>query len=189
MFIFPWEDGKGDWHYVQIVWYDWQALNVGMLAFISSLIAFYISKYNAEKQRERNFAAAKAFLPESLSELTTYFRDSAKLLQEAWRHSSNNRKIPLETRVPKLPARYKEIFSRCIEFAEADVGDYLAYIIMRLQIHHSRIVSLTEEFTSERSVIIPQNIVSYIYCLGELQGLINQFFEFARGLEKFDNEL
>lgn len=69
MFVVPWFHGSRDWRYVQNVWYDWQSLNVAMLAFLSSIVAFSIGRYNAEKQRERNFTAAQAFLPESLSEL------------------------------------------------------------------------------------------------------------------------
>jgi hypothetical protein len=50
MLIWPWIAGCGDWGYVQNVWNRWQSLNVGMLAFISSITAFNISRYNAEKQ-------------------------------------------------------------------------------------------------------------------------------------------
>jgi hypothetical protein len=42
------------------VWYRWQTLNVRRLAFISSVIAFNIAKYNASKQRERQFIAASS---------------------------------------------------------------------------------------------------------------------------------
>lgn len=47
MCIKPWF--YGDWGYVQGVWHDWQSLNTGMLAFISSITAFNISKYGAEQ--------------------------------------------------------------------------------------------------------------------------------------------
>lgn len=69
--IYRFLDDSWDVKQVQSIWHHWQALNVGMLAFMSSLVTFYISKFNANNQRERNFVAARAFLPEALSELTT----------------------------------------------------------------------------------------------------------------------
>ena len=73
MVIFPLFEGNFSWKYLQSVWHSWQGLNVGILAFVSSVIALNISRYNANKQRERNFIAARAFLPEAFSELTKYF--------------------------------------------------------------------------------------------------------------------
>ncbi|MEW8626991.1 MAG: hypothetical protein AB2551_14655 [Candidatus Thiodiazotropha sp.] len=73
MFIIPLVDNALNWGGIQNVWDRWQSLNVGMLAFISSITAFNISRFNANKQRERDFLAAKAFLPDALSELIDYF--------------------------------------------------------------------------------------------------------------------
>ena len=90
MFVYPWFDGNTNWKYVQNVWERWQGLNVGMLAFFSSITAFSISKFNAKEQRRRNFSAEKAFLPHSLSELCDYFDSCASLLQEAWNTTEEN---------------------------------------------------------------------------------------------------
>lgn len=188
MFLYPWIFGHGNWGHVQGVWHSWQSLNVGMLAFLSSVIAFNISRFNANKQRERNFIAARAFLPDALSELTEYFKSSSSLLTEAWQKvRKKSTKTPLQTQVPNLPEGYKEIFSRCIEFAEPDVGEHLAYILMRLQVHRSRINDLSNSFKEDSTVmVLPQNIITYLYRLSELQALINKIFGFARGLEAFD---
>ena len=40
MVVYPFFNGG--WGHVQNVWSSWQALNVGVIAFVSSLIAFYI---------------------------------------------------------------------------------------------------------------------------------------------------
>lgn len=189
MIIFPWIEGRGDWMYVQCVWDRWQSLNVGMLALTSVIVAFNISKFNASKQRERNFIAARAFLPEALSELTTYFKLSASLLTEAWqRVEAKTYKSPLHAQTPELPVSYKKTFSRCIGFAEPDVGELLAYMLMRLQVHNSRIKELSDNFGQDSTMIIlPQSIISYLYRLGELQALTNRTFGFARGLKAFDS--
>lgn len=189
MFLAPWFEVQSDWIYVQKVWDRWQTLNTGMLAFISSVIAFNIAKFNSNKQRERRFIAARAFLPHALSALTSYFKSSSRLMLEAWERLGDpglDRSRPLEANFPELPEEYKETFSRCIADAEPDVGDYLAYILMRLQVHHSRLRELNDSFSEgNRSVLVRENIKSYMYRLGELQALTNRLFDFARGFESF----
>lgn len=188
MFINPFINGG--WEGALKVWSAWQALNVGFLAFASSLIAFYISRYNAEKQKQREFVAAKAFLPEALSELTSYFSQSAILYTEAYRRSSDKSdrcRTPLNSTLPVLPNDYKDVFRQCIHSAEPDVGEYLAKILSLLQVHHARLKNEYDEFSPESHMVhIPSNIMANIYCLGKLQALINRTFPFARGANKLD---
>lgn len=185
MFIFPLFDGGGDWVHVQAVWDRWQSINVGMLAFISSITAFNISRYNANKQRERNFLAAKAFLPAALSELSVYFKSCAAILLQGW-EATNNREFNAEA--PVLPEDYKKVFEHCIKYAEPDVGDYLSRILVWLQIHDSRLKSYVKGFNEEGRITPDRhNLISYLYRIGELQALINKIFEFARNMGKFDS--
>lgn len=190
MVIYPWIKGNGNWLYVHSVWMDWQALNVGVIAFLSSIIAFYISKYHDNQQRERESNAARSFLPEALSELCSYFKSSSKILIEAYsRLKDNTMKVtPLENKVPELPKNYREIFSRCISLAKPDIAQYLSNILMRLQIHHARIVDLVENAHPDtEGLILKKNIILRIYCLAELQAFVTKIFNFARGLEEFNN--
>lgn len=184
MIAWPLFAGQGDWGYVQNVWDRWQSLNVGVLAFVSSITAFNISKYNANKQREREFLASKAFLPAALSELVTYFKESALVFKTGWNwNSEDNPKF----KMPRLPAEYKEVFGNCIRHADPDVGDYLSRILVWLQIHDARLRDYVGEsdgqshFQSRRL-----NLVSYFYRLGELQALVSNLFEFARNMGKFE---
>ena len=190
MHIAPWVQGDFDWKYVQNVWERWQSLNVGLLAFTSSIVALNISKFNANKQRERQFVAARAFLPHALSELTSYFKSSAVVLSECWKKSDTGGERPttqLASAFPDLPESYKDTFSHCIEFAEPEVRDYLTYILMQLQIHHSRLSELRDSFTeNSRNIVVRKSIKSYLYRLAELQALINRIFNYARGIENFD---
>lgn len=190
MVVVPWIQEGCDWAYVQSVWDRWQTLNAGVLAFIASVIALNISRYHANKQRERQFVAAKAFLPHALSELISYFKQSAKLLREVWVHIENEEirsPITLETIAPELPRDYQEIFSRCIEQADPDVADYLAKILMRLQIHNARMKDLFASLTQESHMLVLRaNVISYMYSLAQLQGAVNKLFPFARGMGEFD---
>ena len=189
MFIFPWVKGSGSWEYVHAVWYKWQALNVGMLAFLSSVIAFNVSRFNSYKQRQRNFIASRAFLPHALSELTSYFKSCSLLLKEAYpKVKGRSYKAPLTCKKIELPIEYKEIFSRCISFADADVGEYLTNILTRLQVNHSRLKEFENEFGENTTEYLSENdITTYMFRLGELQALVNNLFQFARGEENFEH--
>ncbi|MDZ4298790.1 MAG: hypothetical protein U0998_06005 [Moraxellaceae bacterium] len=184
MFVAPWYEGNGSWAYVQNVWERWQGLNVGVLAFVSSITAFNISRFNANKQREREFAASKAFLPSALSELVTYFIESAAVFKLGWsaRHGERPNFVS-----PSLPNGYKEVFRDCIRHAEPEVGEFLALILMRMQVHDARLRGYIGEDNSEGS-FSPQrhNLISYFYRIAELQALVGKLFEYARGLEPFD---
>lgn len=185
MLIAPWFEGHGSWPEVQNVWERWQGLNVGMLAFVSSIIAFYISRFNANKQREREFAASKAFLPSALSELVSYFMESAAVFKLGWEARPGVRPDFVN---PSLPQGYKEVFSNCIRHADPAVGDYLALILMRMQVHGARLRSYIGEGNGEDR-FTPQkyNLLTYFYRLAELQALVSRLFAFARGMEPFDS--
>ena len=194
MCIYPWFKGNWNWSFVHSVWMDWQSLNAAVIAFISSLIAFNISRHNAKQQRERDFIASRSFLPEALSELITYFKLSARLLKEAWHQVKDNTdqcKTPLEVNTPNLPEQYREIFSRCISLADPEVAQYLSRILILLQLHHARIVELSKNFQSDSTMLIlDSNIITYLYRLAELQALVENIFNYSRGLNKFnDNNL
>ncbi|BAJ03770.1 hypothetical protein [Shewanella violacea] len=179
----------GDWAHVHAVWETWQSLNTGALAFVASVVALNAVKYSEEKKRQRNFIAARAFLPQALSELCGYFEESSKVLIEAWERAKdrNDRcKTPLNAMLPSVPEVHIQVFKECIAEAEPKVGDHLAYILVRLQIHQSRLKSLHSDFSEDSYMIqIPQNIMSYIFALAELQGLVNQLFPYSRGVETF----
>ncbi|WOQ98259.1 hypothetical protein R4538_15660 [Vibrio cholerae] len=183
MFIFPVWKSDGDWKYIHSVWYSWQALNVGMLAFASSLIAFNISRYNANKQAEREFIASKAFLPQALSILCNYLENSSKVIIEAADRSRDRKKRaqPFASTVPALPAYHAEVFKDCIKHAPPEVGKYLAKILRLLQVHHSRM----EGMPSEVGTNYPY-CKSCLYRLAELQFLVNGLFDFARDESNFE---
>ncbi|MDZ4350381.1 MAG: hypothetical protein U1A22_12695 [Xanthomonadaceae bacterium] len=185
MFVYPWMDGHGNWSHVEKVWYKWQALNVGMLAFASSVIALNISRFNAEKQRERNFLASKAFLPAALSELVAYLKSSASVLKTAW-HQLEGQSGGLVA--PELPKEYKSVFKDCITHAEPGVGNYLSNVLVWLQVHDARLRSLVDQ-TSDGSYVKPDkhNLITYFYRVGQLQALVGNLFNFARGESKFNS--
>lgn len=190
MLIFPLM--QGNWKHVHSVWYTWQSFNTGVLAFTASIFALNAVRYTEEKKRQRNFVAARAFLPQALSELTTYFEKSSKLMVEAWSRAKDNSdwcKTPLNSECPELPSSYRQVFKDCISEAYPEVADHFAYILVRLQIHHSRMKSLVRDFSEDNNTVqIPYSLMTQVFALAELQALINQLFEFSRGMGSFDNK-
>ncbi len=191
MYVFyPAISSDWNWECVQRVWDRWQTLNASVLAFLASVIALNISKYHEKKQREWSFIAAKAFLPSALSELSEYFKLSANLYIEAYRELINNSSrnyAPLTSPIPKLPTNYVETFRQCINYAEPDVGLYMANILGDLQIHHARMTELNNNLANPGQMLLfKSNVMSYIYCLGKLYALVGKLFPFARGQEIFD---
>lgn len=186
MFAAPWFKDGSDWAYVQDVWDRWQSFNVGMLAFVSSVIAFNISRFNAENQRERDFLAAKAFLPAALSELVSYFDSCAVVFKQGWDSKPGS---PPAFKIPVLPENHKDIFRECIRHATPEVGDYLSRILMKLQVHDARLSAYVNNaddgyFNPER-----HNLITYIYRLGELKALVNRLFPFSRNDAELDAKL
>jgi hypothetical protein len=193
MFLYPWIEGEWSWVYVRETWDRWQALNAGVLALISSLIALNISSYNANKQTQREFMASKAFLPDALSRLTAYFRSCARVLESSWNNSSSNDPLIINPVIdpinfPELPDVYKSVFAECIKHAPPDVGDYLSKILVRLQLHDARLRRVFKPDNQvTRTLWTKYNFLEYIFGLGELQALTDLLFGFARGQSSFDN--
>jgi hypothetical protein len=185
MFVVPVARSGLKWDYIQDVWDRWQGLNIGMLALIASVIAFEIARYRENKQRGRDFLAARAFLPASFSELGAYFKASAAIYIDAWDEAEpRTRKIvrgaPPEA--PQLPDSYRRVFADCIRHAEPEVGEVLAKMLSDLQVHDARLRELLREYRPIR-----HSLFAYLYSLGVLQTRMNKLYPFARGEEGFDS--
>lgn len=187
MFMYPFIGGN--WTHAQSVWHDWQSLNVGVLAFVSSLIAFNISRYNANKQRDREFIAERALLPQALSELSEHLKQCAELLSEVWsiKHDlSAYRSLTVQSKKPELDPALQKVFSNCIRHGEPHVAEHLAKVLMHLQVSESRILGLQKILNTNVALGSNlENIQSYMFGLAQIQALINETFEFARGEGEF----
>lgn len=185
MIVWPWHSSGFHWQSVQAVWDRWQSLNVGVLALVSSLIAFNIARYKADRQRKQEFQAAKAFLPHAFSELTKYAKECAAYLLKCWRAPTSDGSV---TAPPNPPVDYKEVFRDCIKYADPPVASYIAGILVRLQIHEARMVQLYASHQKD-SDISPNklNLIYYFYRISELNAFVGKNFDYARGLAEFDS--
>ena len=187
MFVAPLVMGDFSWKHMQAVWDRWQALNVGMLAFVASLIAFSISRGKERRQLQREFLAARAFLPHALSELCEYCDACADVLMEIFHSLAAARKDDLEPKIdveaPHLPALVSEVFAPCIRSGDMVFAGHLAELLTHLQVFGARLRRVSRPRTDRGviNVITPYEVLGYLVQLGKIRARIDNTFSFARG--------
>ena len=183
MLVYPWLKPGANWAHVQEGWDRWQTLSAGALAFLASVVAFNIARANSEEQRERDFFAAKAFLPSTLSSLMSYCADSARVFEALWQ-AVGQRRTPVSYVSP--PEGYREVFSNCIRHASPEVGAYLVRILVLMQVHDARLRdAIRLEPGGNERVVDRHTLLAYVLRLGELYALLGGLFGFARSEESF----
>lgn len=189
MLFYPFYSAEGcmsdKWFHVQKVWDRWQTFNVGVIALFSSVLALETTIYAENQQRKRNFQAAKAFLPDALSDLTAYYRWSAATYVQVW-YAINGLTNSLSKIDQTRPTVHRSIFVECIRYAEPELAQYLSNILALLQVHNSRLdYSCSNAF--KQGALGKDNLVRQIIRLAELHALTAELFGFARGEATFNN--
>lgn len=119
MFVYPYCSGGYDWDYLIRVLGYWQTFNAAMIALFSSFIAFImmlfklnVERENLEKERERNFTASRAFLPNVFYDLTVYCEKCAKLQMDAFRKAQKVERLENEMEELKKLDHNEEKFNK-----------------------------------------------------------------------------
>lgn len=183
----------GGWPRLHNVWDEWQALNVGILAFAATVILFMVTRYQADQQTRRELIANRAFMPEVLTELLQYCDGSAEVLKhlhQTFKVRRTNetefvclKKTALE--MPVQPLMYRENFSRCISLAGPQLSEYLSYILSCMQIHNSRLSGMLESYSDKSNTIwVSRDVLHSILRVCELHQLVSNLFDYARGDEE-----
>lgn len=195
MIVYPVIQSSGNWEYIQKVWHRWQSLNAAMIALlitvsaiVTSLVIHQHHKDQEKEERQRNFIANAALLPQVLVDLTDYCTRSMDVYVEALKRANERigvHKEPLETLTPPLPTSHIQVFKECIFYADQKVSEKLAYVLKRLQVHHSCMEALKTEIGPQSTWILdPANTHAYIYRLSEIHTWLNRFLVFSRGDDK-----
>jgi hypothetical protein len=176
-----------DWEYLQKVWERWQSLNVGVLALISSVLVFKATKYHSEQTRERQYIAARALLPEAMSELDDYCLGASKALKTLWYEEQSLHDVSeFSVSYPELPQKYKSTFRDCISYSEKNFGTHLARIIANLQLFDSYLSSSCKPKNSKKRDDVSQHrVIVMMVLLSKIHALVNLSYAHARGLEEF----
>jgi hypothetical protein len=176
MVIFPLGKGNFSWEHLHAVWETWQTFNAAVLAFFASVIALNVSRISEEKQRERDFLAARAFLPAAFSDLTAYFKACGAALTQVWDGGT-----PVIV-APTPPNSHREAFKECIRHATPEIGEQLTAILVKLQVHEARL----QEVVEKRRAADKYSVLSYLFSLAEMKVRVDKLFDFARGEALFD---
>ncbi len=171
---------QGNWAHVHSVWHSWQTVNMGVLALLSSLIAFNISRYRVEEQRKRELIAATSFLSQALSDLSSYLTDCADILSQGRDATKDNKTAEgefFQGEITPLNSSVKQVFSECIRHGDADLSKHLANILSKVQINSSRIRDLSIKTSQNSNIIISRRTIKYrLFDVAELQALVNAIF-------------
>lgn len=184
MFIAPVFIWRGSWTDIQEVWDRWQALNVGVLAFLASIIALRTVRLQERARARREFDAARAFLSQALSDLAEYCHECAILLIDARARSAGRVTdvIDRDWLIPVFPEDTYRTFDRIIQTAQATEAGYVATMISELQVHRSRIRGLVQRGSrgTELNRLTAHSATSYLAALVMIRAKIDVLLPFSR---------
>ncbi|MFH7524036.1 hypothetical protein AB2J22_02115 [Aeromonas sp. A5] len=166
------------------MWFDWQTLNTGILALISSLIALYSVKYRQLHLEEKEVQVAKVLLPDALVELNDYTKKAGRVLVHALEIKNSDQyrdNTGLGMELPSRPTSHMDVISTIIRNSNDEFTKSFSIFIKKMQIFNSRLCSLEESFRPSSSCItLNVNIFDNMILLAEIHSLIDLFFEYAR---------
>lgn len=192
MVAYPFYISDLDWNYVQGVWNTWQTFNAAMIALLASIIAL-AAMYSESQKRERELLAAKALLPEALTQLIYFCKHSASLLKEAYINRNEPNSDPyllyINGDIHQIPEWVGSAFQGCIIAADKPDAVYMAGILAELQVIRARLVSIHHDSNKDMELLVmPDDLISHIRQLGYLVAKVNALFPYARDGEPILNK-
>lgn len=185
MVAYPFYISGLDWNYVQGVWNTWQTLNAAMVALLASIIALAAAIYSENQKRERELLAAKALLPEALTQLIYFCKHSAGLLKDAYINRNEPNSDPcllyIDGDFYKIPEWVGSAFQGCIVAAAKPDAIYMADILAELQIIRARLVSIHHDNNKDMELLVmPDDLIAHVRQLGCFVAKVNTLFPYAR---------
>lgn len=178
---------------------EWETLATGITALIAAGMTVAIiwrqiteSKRQSDDQRYRRERAARATLPVALSEMCEYALDCMALFSAA--HNcfapdgelirEKSKAILAEHPMPKVPDGPIKIIKECVEYADGEVAEALAILLIFLQVQNSRMNSNINALSGRggqrlHCVTIP-NIDQAILDSAEVYARSSVILEYAR---------
>ncbi|MHA1540343.1 MAG: hypothetical protein ACTSXQ_07695 [Alphaproteobacteria bacterium] len=170
---------------------EWQTLIASTIAFFASIFAIKCTMLSEKKQTERNFIAARAFLPEAIRQIECYCEDSIATLMDGYKKIDEKVRCidacDLRRDVPNQPMESYDNLKECILYASCEFGSYLSSMLSLIQIHHSNMEGYFQSdssgiFVSKNNIILSMHIACYI------NALASNLYEYARGTEEFSKK-
>ena len=168
----------------------WQTLIAGGLAIIAALIGgAYVSRQTtrmhqlAAEERRREFGAARAALPLTLSTLSDYADHCVTALREILAQA-NGEAIPQNVSrqtIPTIPPGVVNDLVGLARHGNESLYRAIAVILIELQVQASRMRSLWRDLERDGLVVTVSNVEDYIIHTAEVYARATALFGFARG--------
>lgn len=169
------------------MWNTWQTLNAAMIALLASIIALAAAMYSEHQKRERELLAAKALLPEALTQLIYFCKHSADLLKKAYINININEPnsdrclLYINGDFYQIPEWVGSAFQGCIVAADKPDAIYMADILAELQIIRARLVDIHDDNNRDQELLVmPDDIIAHIRKLGYFAARVTALFSYAR---------
>lgn len=167
--------------------YNWQPLLAGVVALIAAIIGGTLLNYQTrqfaahEKERlARQERASRAIMPLALSTLSRYASVNASALRKIYDQAIHE-SVPRNAEIPKFERAPKELVSEIKEIvlhSPTDIGVAFSKILLRIQLHETRVESLPEEIRS--MAVHKSTIESYIFDVAYIYAGSSNLFDYAR---------
>ena len=198
MVIIPFNEGG--WVYTLKTWQDWQSFNTGVIAIFAAIIATVTAinidenvkereesrrSYEQQQiidQRRREFIAARAFLPNALSNITHYAQNCTVNIRSVYIKGRLNTFLTLEQKQELTdkfrkaePYELEKVFQECIKLGDEEESNQISKLLIELQVFISRM----KIFEKDSDIPISYMREMLIYSV-YFQFKIDGFYDFAR---------
>lgn len=178
------------WHYLQSVSSHWQSLNVGILAFISAMIALSRTQYSEQQKQKSRLHATRSILQITLSNLSNYCEESIehlKTCREYIKLHDSNEKTKIPSKSLPIPIDDIEALKDCLLYFEHRDAIQITTLIMQIQIQNSKMKQLIKELNNPTKdgvikLFSIDNVDTPLRSTINLQAMVNETFDFARFL-------
>jgi hypothetical protein len=181
---------------------EWQILIAGMIALVAAFAGgayiteqiralnsqvnrqFEASQSFEKERRQRKFAAARAVLPLTLSNLCEYSARCGAALKTMLGHQLDE-KIPNEIEIPDLPTLPKDVIDELrnvVEFGDEKISKVAATLIGEIHYKTSRLKNLWQEYRAPGYHVTPvSNVESQVLNMAVIYARGIALFDYARG--------
>lgn len=145
------------------------------------------------QQRKREIYAAKAVLPLSLSQITSYANECIVNILTAYAQFKSMKNIlvtNISLQVPDIPSDITQPIQYTVRFSDRSDAQRLANLLVVLQVQHSRLNGLQESLASRMSqhlrksnritVVVDHHFHSAVLDAANVYALASSLFEYAR---------
>lgn len=169
----------------------WQTLIGGVLALAGAVITVWVLNRQSREATQRKARALRAMLPNQLSSIHSYSIESIRWLKSVREKSTllesgqyGNQSVSVPT-CPRPDTAAVAFLQDCVEHFDREPSRFVAILLSKIQVHHSRVSDLFDYFTNyplyETKLIgVSKNIDEFLANAVDLDANAKQLYPYAR---------